>query len=104
MRPYFFDGGHDHLRLVRILAAGLFHIDVLAGLHGEQRRRRVPEVRRGDEDGVERLVVEEGAEILHALAGRALLVGDRFHAAFEPLRIHLGEIGDLDVGHLRAAR
>ena len=94
-------GGDDHFRLVRVLAAGFFDIDMLPGLHAEQRGGRVPEIRRGDEDGVQRLVIEEGAEVLHSLAGDALLVVDDLQPAFESLRVHFRQIRDLHIRQLQ---
>ena len=43
----------------------LFDIDVLAGVAGQNRRGRMPMVGRGDDDGIDRLVVEDFAEITH---------------------------------------
>ena len=59
-------GRLDHLAAFpRIVAERLFHVHVLAGLAGPNRGQRVPMVGRGDHDGIDRLVVQDAAEILH---------------------------------------
>ena len=64
--------GLDHApAFADVVADGLLDIDVLAGLARPDRRQRVPVVGRGDRDGVDRLVVEQAANVLNDL-GRGL--------------------------------
>ena len=61
-------GGLDgDAALVDVVAARLLDVDVLAGLAGPDGHQRVPVVRRGDRDGVDVLVVERLADVLHGL-------------------------------------
>ena len=93
----FLHGGDERFRFARVLAAGLFDIDVLAGLQRQDGHGRVPEVRRGDENGIDRFVFEDLAEVLHALAGRGLLVGHHLQPFVETTRVRLREVGDLHI-------
>jgi hypothetical protein len=92
--------GDEHFRLPRILAAGLFNVDVLARLERQQGCRRVPVIRQGEEDGVERLVIERRTEILHALRRRRTRCRHGLHGQRQPLWIDLCKVGDLDPGNL----
>jgi hypothetical protein len=62
----FFLLGHQPFTFLRIVAAGLFEVDVLTGFEGHDGHRGVPVVGGGDDDGVHVPVVEEAAEILVA--------------------------------------
>ena len=90
--------GHDQFRLVRILAAGLLDIDVLASLHRQHRRGRVPEVWSCNKNRVERCVVEARPKIDDARTGRVLLCRHGLHADGQPLRIDFRKVGDVDIG------
>jgi hypothetical protein len=48
---------------MRIVTARLLQIDVFSRLEGEDRRRRVPVIRRSDRDGVDVLVVERAPKV-----------------------------------------
>ncbi len=45
--------GDEELAFVRVVAAGLFHVDVFAGFETEDGHGGVPVIRRGDGDGVD---------------------------------------------------
>ena len=66
-----------HAALLHVVAAGLFHVDILARLHGPDGHQGVPVVGRGDRDGVDVLAVEQAADVLH--------VGRRMERVFEIL-------------------
>ena len=100
--------GDDEFCFERVLAAGLFDEHVFTGLHGEHCGGRVPEVGGSDKDSVEGFVIEEAAEIFHALAGGGLFGRDDFQPIFKPTRIYFCYVGDfgvwtrkdgVDVGH-----
>ncbi len=69
-------GGLDHAAAFDdVVRAGLFHVHVFAGLAGEDRRRGVPVVGRGDDDRIHRTVVENPTQVGHGpLRGVAILV------------------------------
>ncbi len=50
---------------VDVVAARLFDVDVLARLAAPDRDQGVPVIGRGDRDGVDRLVLEDAADVLH---------------------------------------
>src|SRR5262249_16372332 len=60
-------GLDDAPALGHLVADRLLDVDVLAGLHGPDGGQRVPVVRGGDGDTVDRLVVEDLAEVLDVL-------------------------------------
>ena len=75
-----------------VVAQRLLHVDVLARLAAPERGRHVPMVGRGDDHGVDRLVVEHLAEILHAAGGlAALLAGDQFGPRGERVAVDVAE-------------
>src|SRR5262249_38166356 len=116
-------GGHPRLPLRNGHARGLLGVDVLAGLHGQDRGEGVPPVAGGDQDGVDALVlfqhlaeVAEGGAVLAAvvlvrhpldrLAARLLHVADGHKLHFllpqHPLE-HEGAAGaDADAGEVDA--
>jgi hypothetical protein len=49
---------------LRVVAGGLLDVDVLAVQAAVNRQKRVPMVRRGDQEDVHRPVVEEGAVVI----------------------------------------
>ena len=66
--PVVLPRGLDHPpAFAHVVADRLLDVHVLAGLAGPDRRQRVPVVRRGDRDRVDRLVVEHPADVLHEL-------------------------------------
>ena len=60
-----------------VVADRLLDVDVLAGLAGPDRRQGVPVVGRGDRDGVDRLVVEQAADVLDDRRLGAIACRDR---------------------------
>ena len=95
-----FPRGLDELAALEdVVAARLLDVHVLARLAGPNRQQRVPMVRRGDRDGVEILVVEHLAEVLHALGRVAAALLDRRAAGSEQPAVGIDQIGDLDVLH-----
>ena len=94
-------GLDGHSPLDHVVAERLLHVDVLAGLGGQDRHQRVPVVGGGDRDRVDRLVVEQPAEVLLALRGQGLvarLLGERGERAIEHLLVGVADGGDLDAG------
>ena len=55
----------DHPALLDVVAAGLFHVDILARLHRPDGHHGMPVVGRGDRDSVDILAVEQTADVLH---------------------------------------
>ena len=60
--PRGFDG---HPTFVHVVAARFFDVDVLARLAGPDRDQRVPVIRRGNRDSVDRLIIEHPANVLN---------------------------------------
>ena len=68
--PLVSSSGAEHgLAFTDVVGEGLFDVDILAGLAGEDRRDGVPVVRRGDVNGVDLFFLEDAAEILMDLGG-----------------------------------
>ena len=88
-----------------VVAHGLLDIDVLAGLGRPDGHQRVPVVRRGDGDGVQRLVFQRLADVGHAFAGELafdlLLQGLQF--ALQHLLVGIDQVGDFHVGLFQPA-
>ena len=77
------------LTFAEIVAAGLFDVHVLAGLKRENRRRRVPVIGRGDDYGVDCLVVQQAAHVGDGSRGvNAGLLG----GVGKPLRVRVADI------------
>src|SRR5262249_3338131 len=93
-------GGDELLAFPITMRAGLFDINVLAGLASPDAHQRVPVIRRGDRDGVNRLVFEQLANVnvLFGLLARVLF--NLAAALLEHGVVHIADGGDLDVGHL----
>src|SRR5882672_5829035 len=92
-------GGDQLLAFPITMRAGLFDINVLARLASPDPHQRVPVIRRGDRDGVNRLVFEQLANV-HVLYGPLARV--LFNLAASLLEhgiVHIADGGDLDVGH-----
>ena len=62
----------DAPTLADVVADRFLDIDMLPGLHGPDRRQRMPMIRRRDGDGVHGLVVEDGAQVLDRLRPASL--------------------------------
>ena len=90
-------GRHDHVRLRHIVAAGLLHIDVLAGLHGEYGGRGVPEIRGRDGENVHLGILEDAPEVDDPL-GIPRLEG--LGTPSNALLIDVADVGHLDSGSL----
>jgi hypothetical protein len=71
---------------------GLFLIDVLPGLDGVDEMLAVQVLRRGDDNGVDRLVVQQTAVIQICGRGRHQPLG-----VVEPLGVNIGESNEVDV-------
>jgi hypothetical protein len=78
------------------VADGLFHVDVLARLQGPDRQQRVRVVRGRDRDGVDRLVLDQFAEVLVEGGFLALLLLDGLHGLAEDVFVHVADRGDFD--------
>src|SRR5690242_2214666 len=83
----------EQLALMRVVPARFLHVDVLAGLHGQQRRRRVPVVGRGDHQGVHGLVLERFAEIAQPSRRLALHASHVRHRLGEDLGVDIADVG-----------
>ena len=93
-----FAGSGDHERaLGGVVAPGFLHVNMLAGLAAENGRRRVPEIRRGDGDGVEVRIVEHAPQIGDAPARRLLALGDDRQAVGSAVVIDVANVSHLDV-------
>ena len=78
-----------------IVTAGLFDIDVLAGVEGHDRSGGMPVIRSGDDDGVDFLIVEDFAEVFF---DAGFWGSDRFDRLDRLL-----ELGIIDVAESRDA-
>ena len=85
------------LSFTRIVAAGFFDIDMLAGRACQNRGRGMPMVRRGDDQGVDRLIVENLAEIDDTLRATVLFCADMLHALSQRPAVDVTEISDFRV-------
>ena len=75
-----------------VVAARLLHVDVLARLAGQNGRRGVPVIGRGDDHGVDRLVVEHAPQVGHRVLGTDLFLRP---AAARLVRVaDVGDVGD----------
>ena len=98
MRLYFFAAADDLPRLEDVVRAGLLHVDVLARLAAPDGLQRVLVVGSGDRDGVDRLILQQLAEVGE---GRRLLLRGGFHlggALGEDGFVHVAERRHLHVG------
>ena len=90
----------DHAAFLDVVAAGLFDVHILAGLHRPHGHQGMPMIRRGDRDGVDVAAVEQTAHVLHVLR-RPLLVLELLLA--EPhvrRRIAVADGDEIDIGDL----
>ena len=94
-------GGDHQPRLGGVMAAGLLDVNMLAGLAAENGRRRVPEIRRGDGDGVEVRIVEHAPQIGDAPARRLLALGDDRQAVGGAVVIDVANVDHLNVGEFQ---
>ena len=84
---------------VDVVAARFFDVDVLARLAGPDRDQGVPVVGRGDRDGVDRLVVEHAADVLHGGRRPAALLLDLVEPLLVRPRVGIDQVRDLDARH-----
>ena len=98
---------HDALVLARrfnhqpafakIMGARFLDIDVLARLAGQDRGRRVPMIRSGDDDGIDRLILQHLPQIFDLFRRAA---GDplRFLSGLtEAIGVRIADVSKLDV-------
>ena len=80
-----------------VMAAGLFHVNMLTRVQSQDRRRSMPVVGRCDPDRLDPVVVEHAPEVRSPLRPlvRALL-HDR-DAIRQPVPVHVTNVGDLDI-------
>ena len=88
----------EHLALAGVVECGLLQVDVLAGLQGQDRRRRVPVVGGGDHEGVDRGVVQDGADVHDALRGLLLGLERRLDALGQGPLLHVADERHLGFG------
>ena len=93
--------GDHQPRLSGVVAAGFFDVNMLTGLAAKNGRRRVPEVRRGDGDGVEVRIVKHAPQIGDATARCRLALGDNRQAVGGAVVIDIANVDDLDVGEFQ---
>ena len=82
------------------MATGLFHVDVLAGLTTPDRQQRMPVVGAGDGNGVQGLVFQCLADVLHALGPLAGELLDALDAGGEERAVGIDEVGDFHPLHI----
>ena len=63
MRLYFSDRAQELLALPHVVAQGLFTVNILARLAAPDGLQRMPEIRRGDGDGVNGFVFQQLAQV-----------------------------------------
>ena len=93
-------GQGDQLALPRVVRAWFLAVHVLAGLECENGCRGVPEIWRGDDQGIDRLVVEDAAEVGDALRWRRARwrdVLDCGHDTVPRSRVDIADVGDFGV-------
>ncbi len=81
------------------VAARLFHVDVLAGLAAPDRQQRVPVVGAGDGNGVQVLVFQGLAEVLHARGPVAGTFLDALDRGGEERAVGIDQVGDFHPLH-----
>ena len=90
--------GLDHQpALADVVSTGFLDVDVLAGIAGENRGRRVPVVGRGDDDRIHGAIVEDPPHVFvgpGGLAGGAL---DGLRGRAHPVGIRIADIRHLDI-------
>ena len=92
-------GGLSHrLAFAHVVRGRFFDVDVLAGLAGEDRRDGMPVCRCAHDDGVDRFVIEQTAEI--GFDGRTLALEflNTLGTLVEQSGIDIANGGDLDLG------
>ncbi len=92
-------GGGDHqFALAQVVAAGFLDIDMLAGRAGQDGGGRVPVIGRGNGNGVHVGLIQDGAEVLHALGFPLPASWRRRRRLFHSAAVHVADVADLGVG------
>ena len=82
---------------MRVLAARLLDVDVLACGHRHDRHRRVPVIRDRYRHGIDRLVVKGPPEVLDGLGPRSRQLRGPVHSLCQRPILYVAHIGDLRV-------
>ena len=82
------------------MAGGFLHVDVLAGLTGEDGSQGMPVVGRAHDDRIHALVVQHAAEVLDHFGPFTCDVFDSLGSILEEPRVDIGQVGDLRVAAL----
>ena len=96
----FFHGAHQLAALPRVVAHGLFNVNVLAGLAAPNGLQRVPVVGRGDGNRVDGLVFQKFAQVDESGGFLDPHLFHLAHAAIHDVLIHVADGGDFNVRHL----
>ena len=91
-------GGDHQFAFAQVVAAGLLDIDVFAGRAGEDGGGRVPVIGRGNGNGVHVGIIQDAAEVFHALGLSLLLLGDGSDAFLDSAAVHVADVANLGVG------
>ena len=93
-----FAGSGDHERaLGGVVAPGFLHVNMLTGLAAEDGGRGVPEVWRGDGDGVEVRIIKHAPQVGDAAARGGLALGDDRQAVGSAVIVDVANVSHLDV-------
>src|SRR5260370_41078870 len=92
---------HQHLSLSRIVAAWLFHIDVLARLQPGDGHRCMPMVGSGNRDGVHILVFKNPAKVFLRRRGLARLALHTVSELSENIAVHIADMRDAGSASVR---
>ena len=96
MRLYLRAASTSMPALAHVVRAGLFDVHVLAGLAGQNGRRRVPVVGRGDGHCVDGLVLEDAAHVAQQFGGAfALPLLEAVRNLLEDVLVHVHKAGDV---------
>ena len=95
---------HQHRALGRIVAAWLFHIDVLARLQPGNRHRRMPVVGSGNRDGVHILLLENRAKVFFRRRRLAHLLLHAVGELLEYVAVHIADMRDAGSAPVRLER
>ncbi len=90
----FIDGLQQQFALVRILAARLLDINVLACRHGQNRHRGMPMIRGGDGHNIERRICQHLAKIFQPFGNVHLPFGGLFQSLGDGTVVHIANAGD----------
>ena len=92
--------------LPNIVGARFFDVDVFSGLAGQDGRWRVPMIRGGDDDGIQRVVGQDFSNVV----ARFDLFTRQFLAPFQSARVNIADPGQAysgvrlkDTGEVRSA-